>query len=92
MDTCSITVRDVRNAVLGRAAALRKFVAGHPKLNEEHQEWVLDMIANGVHPADVRLAPDTWIASQGIKILNERPFVTYEDGMYYVDIIYTIAM
>lgn len=92
MDTCSITVRDVRNAVLGRAEALRKFVAGYPKLKEEHREWVMDMIANGVHPADVRLDPNTWIASKGFKILKERAFVTYEDGMYYVDVMYTISM
>jgi hypothetical protein len=93
MDTCVITVRDVRNAVFGRAAALRKFVADHPELKEEHREWTLDMVANGVHPSDVvRLDPNTWIASKGFKILDERAFVTYEDGMYYVDVMYTISM
>lgn len=90
MNTCSITVRDVRNAVLGRAMALRKYVAGNPRLHEEYLDDVAEKETDGIKalPGDL----DAWIAKKGFKILKEHAFVTFENNIYYVDVMYTIEM
>ena len=93
MNTCSLTIMDVRNANFGRISALRKYVSDSPRLWEEFCESV-NNDALLVTTDWCLMELDMFIERKGITVLKEYPFVTFdkEKNQYRVDVIYTIEM
>ena len=93
MNTCSLSIADVKNADLGRIAALRKYVSGYPRLWEEFCESV-NNDALLVTTDWCLMELDMFIERKGIKVLDEHPFVKFdkEKNQYRVDVVYTIEM